>query len=335
MPKSQQTGPRLQIPSLFLGTWAIGGWMWGGTEEKQSVEAIQAAIDEGISAIDTAPIYGMGFSEQMVGKAIHSRRDRIFLATKCGLRWDSKQKAAVLANQDFHKSGVEVSRNLKPDSIAFECEQSLKRLKVEAIDLYQIHWPDLSTPLEESWSAMAQLKKEGKVRAIGVCNYDLEQLTTIHALYPVDSVQLPYSLVRRAIEKDIIPFCEAQRIAVLAYSPLETGLLSGKYQGMVHFPEGDHRRDKQTFAPEYLKLLGEALNQIRPIAEKHRATLTQVIMNCTLHQRGITATLIGARTVPQAKENAASAGLELSEGERELIVKALSLPKLQRPLYEP
>jgi aryl-alcohol dehydrogenase-like predicted oxidoreductase len=332
MEKSQ---PRLQIPSLFLGTWAIGGWMWGGTEEKQSVEAIQAAIDQGIGAIDTAPVYGMGFSEEMVGKAISGRRDQIFLATKCGLRWDSKEKPAVLANQDFHESDVEVTHNLKPDSIVFECEQSLKRLKTEVIDLYQIHWPDLSTPLEESWSAMAQLKKEGKVRAIGVCNYDLEQLKTIHALHPVDSVQLPYSLIRRSIEKDIIPFCEAQRIAVLAYSPLETGLLSGKYQGTPHFPKGDHRSDKQTFAPEYLTLLNGALNQIRPIAEKHKATLTQVIINCTVHQRGITAALIGARTVPQAKENAACAGLRLSQEERELIAKALSLPKLQRPLYEP
>jgi aryl-alcohol dehydrogenase-like predicted oxidoreductase len=334
MEKSQLSKPRLRIPSLFLGTWAIGGWMWGGTEEKSSIEAIQAAIDEGIGAIDTAPAYGMGFSEELVGKAIQGRRDQVFLATKCGLRWDSKEKAAVLANQNF-KEGVAVKRNLNPDGIVWECEQSLKRLKVEAIDLYQIHWPDPTIPLEESWNAMSRLKKEGKVRAIGVCNYDLEQLKVIHALHPVDSVQLPYSLIRRAIEKDIIPFCEAERIATLAYSPLETGLLSGKYQGTPHFPTGDHRSDKQTFAPKYLEQLSVALGQIRPIAEKHKATLTQVIINCTLHQPGITAVLIGARTVPQAKENAACAKLKLSQEEREFITKALSLPALQRPLYEP
>ena len=324
----------VKVTPIILGTWAIGGWMWGGTDEKKSIEAIQASIDNGITTIDTAPAYGMGLSEEIVGKAIQGKRDKVVIATKCGLRWDESDKTIRSPNRDFRKNPVEIRHDLSSKSIRYECEQSLKRLKVDQIDIYQIHWPDPARPIEESWNTMAELKKEGKVRAIGVSNFDLNLLKAAHAIHPIDSIQPPYSLVRRGIEKDLLPFAQTHQIGVIVYSSLERGLLTGKYKSGAHFPAGDHRQGKKTFAPEYLKLMQEALEEIKPIAEKHHVAISQVVIDCTIHRPGITAALVGARDANQAKENAMAGRLNLSDQERASIAKTLSHPELQCSLYD-
>jgi aryl-alcohol dehydrogenase-like predicted oxidoreductase len=325
---------KVNVTPVIFGAWAIGGWMWGGSDEKQAIEAIHASIDHGIQTIDTAPVYGMGMSEEIVGKAIKGKRDKVVIATKCGMRWDSEEGSDPWQSQDLQGNPLIIRRNLKPASIIHECEQSLKRLNIDVIDLYQIHWPDTTTPIEDSWDAMAKLKKQGKVRAIGVCNYSLEQLKRAQALHPVDSIQPPYSLIRRSIEEDIIPFCQTAKIGVIVYSPLERGLLTGKYKPDHIFPKGDHRGQKSIFSSPFVRQILSALSIIKPIADKHKATLPQVIINCTIHRSGITAALVGARNAAQAIENAAAATLALSEKEREMIAYALSSPNIQCPLHD-
>jgi aryl-alcohol dehydrogenase-like predicted oxidoreductase len=333
--KLRQLGKsEVYVSPVILGTWAIGGWMWGGNDEKQAIEAIRASVDQGIRTIDTAPIYGMGISEEIVGKAIEGKRDKVVIATKCGMRWDSEEGSDPWVNQNNQGQTITIRKNLRPASIFYECEQSLKRLKTDVIDLYQIHWPDDSTPIEDSWNAMAKLKKQGKVRAIGVSNYSLEQLKKAHALHPVDSIQPPYSLIRKGIEKEIIPFCQSKKIGVIVYSPLERGLLTGKYKPEHFFAKGDHRAQKFTFSPPFIKQVLIALAVIEPIAQKHKATISQVIINSVIHRPGITAALVGARNAAQAIENAQAATVALSDQEREFVAKALSLPNLQVPMYD-
>jgi aryl-alcohol dehydrogenase-like predicted oxidoreductase len=313
----------IEISPIIFGAWAIGGWMWGGTDEKESIAAIQAALDHGVTTIDTAAIYGMGYSEELVAKAIKGRREKVIIATKCGIRWDIDEGVEPWIQEDLQGNPVVIRKNSKPHSLFYECEQSLKRLGVSCIDLFQIHWPDSSTPIEESWRAMATLKQQGKVRAIGVSNYSLEQLQEAHAIHPVDSIQPPYSLIRREIEQDIVPFCIKNGISILAYSPLERGLLTGKVTLERHFPQGDHREKHPRFALENRKAILEALEQIRPIADRHKATLSQVIIHCTFHRPGITAAIVGARNSAQAVENAAAAHLQLSSDECDFVVQIL------------
>lgn len=307
---------KIKVSSIVLGTWAIGGSMWGGTNEQDSIAAIKASLEQGITTIDTAPVYGLGYSEEIVGKAIQGQRDRVVIATKCGWRWNEKEKSESLKNSSLFTNG-------KPDSIQYECEQSLKRLGTDVIDLYQIHWPDPKTPIETSWAAMAQLKEQGKVRAIGVSNYTLEQLQKAHAIHPVDSIQSPYSLLKRDIEYDIIPFCKKNQIGVLAYSPLERGLLTGKITMETQFPKGDHRKERPIFALDVRERVLKALDLIRPIANRHHVTLAEIIINCTMHLPGITAVLVGARNAEQAIENADAANFGLTIEERDFIVNTL------------
>ena len=312
----------LKVTPLILGTWAIGGWLWGGTNEKDAIAAIHTSMEHGITTIDTAAVYGMGVSEELVGKAIKGHRDKVVLATKCGMRWDTDKGSDPWQSRDNQGNPLIIRKNLKPDSILYECEQSLKRLNVDVIDLYQIHWPDSGTPMEESWGAMVKLLEQGKVRSIGVCNYNLQQLSETHAIYPVHSIQLPYSLMRRDIEEDILPFCQNSNIAILAYSPLERGLLTGKISLHHPFPPGDHRSENATFSLSNRKIVLAALERIHPIAEKHNATLSQLIIHCTYHMPGITAALVGARTAAQALENAKAVELQLSQSERIQIMGA-------------
>lgn len=314
----------VKVTPLILGTWAIGGWMWGGTDEKNSITAIQTSIKQGVTTIDTAAIYGMGLSEALIGKAIQGRRDQVVLATKCGMRWDSDKGSNPWPSEDPRGNPVTIRKYLNPHSIVYECEQSLKRLNVDVIDLYQIHWPDGLTPIEESWGAMIRLLEEGKVRAIGVSNYNLQQLSKAHAIYPVHSIQSPYSLIRRKIEDDIIPFCLNNNIAVLAYSSLERGLLTGKILEHHKFTSTDHRSQHPAFTSSHRKQVQNALEIIRPIAEKHDASLSQLILNCTYHMPGITAALVGARNPIQALENAQALHLHLSQEERIRITAALT-----------
>lgn len=313
----------IEISPIIFGAWAVGGWLWGGTDEKNSVSAIQMSLDHGINAIDTAPMYGMGYSEELVAKAIKGRRHQVIIATKCGLRWDTDQGSDPWEQRDLQNRPLIIRHNSNPASIQEECEKSLKRLQTDYIDLYQIHWPDSTTPVEESWKEMVRLKKEGKVRAIGVSNYSLEQLQQIHAIHPVDSLQPPYSLVRRSIENDLLPFCQKNQISVLVYSPLERGLLTGKITPGYQFPKDDHRASSSTFSSENRTKIQEAFKKIRPLVEKYGATPAQVILYCTLSVPGITATLVGARNAQQALENAKTLSLHLKDQERDLVIETL------------
>lgn len=305
----------VEVTPVIFGAWAIGGWMWGGSDEKEAVEAIRKSIDLGVDTIDTAAIYGMGLSERLVAKAVKGRRDKVVIATKCGMRWDSNEGSDPWPQKDNEGRDVIIRKNSKPDSIIYECEQSLKRLETDYIDLYQIHWPDSSTPIEDSWAAMVKLKEQGKVRAIGVSNYNVAEMKRAHKSHPIASNQIPYSAVRRKIEKETIPFCQKEKIGVIVYSPLERGLLTGAVTMDREFAEGDHRRNHPLYTKENRKKVLEALDSIRTIAQGHKATLTQVMINWTANQPGITAALVGARNVKQAEENAKAMQFVLSKDE--------------------
>src|SRR5688500_1011672 len=316
----------LKISPIIFGAWAIGGWMWGGQDQADSIEAIRAAIDNGVTTIDTAAIYGMGYSEQIVAKAIRGKRDKVQIATKCGMRWDSpaegEQGSDPWPQKDNEGNDVIIRKNARPASIAYECEQSLKRLQTDYIDLYQIHWPDVSTPVEESMRAMVKLKEQGKIRAIGVSNYDVEWLSKAQRVTKIASNQPPYSLMQRKIEGEILPYCREHKIGVIVYSPLERGLLAGAVPPDRQFPEGDHRRDHHFFTPEMRQKVLDALATIKPIADKHKASFAQLAINWTIHEPGITAALVGARNAEQATHNAAAMNFSLSADERRQIRRA-------------
>jgi aryl-alcohol dehydrogenase-like predicted oxidoreductase len=325
--QSRQLGSSsVRVSPIIFGAWAIGGWMWGGNEEQESLEAIRASIANGVNTIDTAAIYGMGHSEELVGKAIKGIRDKVVLATKCGMRWDSEEGSDPWKQKDNNGRDVTIRKNARPDSIAYECEQSLKRLGTDMIDLYQIHWPDVSTPVEDSMRAMLKLQKQGKIRAIGVSNYDVEWLRRAKAVAPLASLQPPYSLIQRNIEKEILPFCRENNIGVIVYSPLERGLLTGKVGPEREFAPGDHRASHKYFTVENRKRVLAALEKLRPIADRHKASLAQVVINWTVHEPGITAALVGARNAEQAEHNAKALNFTLTSDERGQIRAAFDEP---------
>jgi aryl-alcohol dehydrogenase-like predicted oxidoreductase len=318
--QSRQLGnSTVRVSPVIFGAWAIGGWMWGGADEQTSIDAIKASIDSGINTIDTAAIYGMGYSEQLVGKAIKAyAREKIVIATKCGMRWDDPRQEGCdpWPQKDTTGRDVIIRKNAKPASIAYECEQSLKRLGTDYIDLYQIHWPDTTTPADESFAAMEKLRQSGKVRAIGVSNYDVAWMELARSAGQLASLQPPYSLLTRDIESDILPYCRAHNIGVIVYSPLERGLLTGNVTPDRRFPEGDHRSTHKFFTAENRKRVLAALGRIQPIADAHQASLAQVVINWTIQEPGITAALVGARNPQQAKHNAAALGFKLSADQR-------------------
>ena len=301
---------------MTFGAWAVGGWMWGGADEEESIRAIQASIDHGATTIDTAAVYGQGYGEEVVGKAIRGRREEVQVATKCGMRWDSDEGSEPWATKDRSGNDVVIRRNSRPESVAFEVEQSLRRLGVEAIDLYQVHWPDASTPAEDTMHALVKLKDQGKIRAIGVSNYDVAWMEKAGAVAPLASLQPPYSLIQRKIEPEILPYCRQHAIGVIVYSPLERGLLAGTVGPDRAFPPGDHRATHRFFSAENRRRVAGALDQVRPIAEAHGASLAQVAINWTIQEPGITAALVGARTPDQAVHNAGAMRFILSESER-------------------
>lgn len=317
----------VKVSPVIFGAWAIGGWMWGGTEERDAIDAIRASIDHGASTIDTAAIYGMGYSEELVGRAIKGiARDKVVIATKCGMRWDSDEGSDPWPQMDNRGRDVVIRKNARPASIGYECEQSLKRLGVDVIDLYQIHWPDSSTPVEDSMAAMVKLKEQGKIRAIGVSNYDVQWLRGATKAAPVASLQPPYSLIQRKIEKEILPFCREHYIGVIVYSPLERGLLAGAVPPDRTFPPGDHRGTHKYFTTDNRKRVMAALEKVRPIAERHKSSLAQVAINWTIHEPGITAALVGARNAEQAAHNAGAMNFTLTDADRAAIRAAFDEP---------
>ncbi len=316
----------LKVSPVIFGAWAIGGWMWGGNDETDAIEAIHASIDNGVNTIDTAAVYGMGDSEILVGRAIKGRREGLIIATKCGMRWDTEEGCNPWPQKDNSGRDLIIRRNSKPASIAYECEQSLKRLGIDVIDLLQIHWPDTTTPVEDSMAAMVKLKDQGKIRAIGVSNYDEKWLAGALQAAPLASDQPPYSLIQRGIEAGIVPFCRKHNIGLIVYSPMERGLLTGAVGPDRTFAPGDHRAGHKFFSVENRKLVADALAKVKPIADARGMSVAQMVIQWTIHQPGITAAIVGARNAKQAAHNAQAMNFSLTAGELAAVRAAFDEP---------
>ncbi|WIY25750.1 aldo/keto reductase [Parasedimentitalea psychrophila] len=298
----------VKASGVGLGTWAIGGWMWGGTDEDASVAAIQASIDAGITLVDTAPAYGMGRSEEIVGKALKGRRDQVVLVSKCGLVWHSQK-----GNHFFDQQDKPVHRYLGKDSIIYEVEQSLKRLGTDHLDVFITHWQDPTTPIDETLEAMLALKSQGKIRATGASNLSVEDLNAYIAAGQIDCIQEQFSMVHRVIEADLLPICQSNGISVLSYSSLALGLLTGKIGPDRTFEGDDLRKDNPLFSLANRQKITALMDAIAPICAAHNASSAQIIIAWTLQQPGITFSLCGARNPEQAIENADAGRITLSQ----------------------
>lgn len=307
----------IEASAIGLGTWAIGGWMWGGTDESKSVGAIQAAIDEGITLIDTAPAYGQGLAETIVGKALDGRRDKVVLATKCGLVWHTQK-----GNHFFDYEGAPVHRYLGADAIIYEVEQSLKRLGTDRIDHYITHWQDPTTPIFETMEALEKLKAQGKILSIGASNTTPEDIQAYLGAGQLDAVQEEYSMIKRDIEASHVPLCLENGVSVLSYSSLALGLLSGKIGPERTFEGDDLRKGNPRFSTDNRNKVAQLMAEIAPIAETHNATLAQIVIAWTIQQPSITFSLCGARDEKQARENAKAGRLRLTLSQLEAISAA-------------
>ncbi len=307
----------LELPVVTFGAWAIGGLFWGGNEDKEGIEAIHAAVDHGIDAIDTAPMYGCGHSEQLVGKAVAGRRGKVKLLTKCGLRWDENQGGEFYFTLEHTPDGTPVTayKNVTAKSILTECEQSLKRLGTDHIDLYQVHWPSKTAPAEETIGALNKLKEQGKIREFGVSNHNSHQLREALKYGAVVSDQVKYNLLERDIEKDELPACRQRGIGVIAYSPMAMGLLTGKVTADREFAASDIRSTNPLFSQANRQKVQDALEKIRPIAAANDAGFATLAVAWVLAQPGVTTALVGARNAQQAVENVKAASIKLSERE--------------------
>ncbi|MFP5437554.1 MAG: aldo/keto reductase [Bacteroidia bacterium] len=310
----------LELSVITFGAWAAGGWMWGGTERNEAIDAIQKSFDEGVTSIDTAPIYGQGDSEEIVAEAIAPLgRDKVQLVTKFGMRWDLAQGTLAMKSKNNQGQDIDIYKYAGRESIIKECEDSLRRLKTDYIDLYQIHWPDVTTPIQETFETVAELIKQGKVRYAGVCNYTAEQVAEASKYVNIVSDQVPYSMVKRDIEQELVPYVLDHGKSILAYSPLERGLLTGKMRPGHHFAEGDHRANVYFYKDENLKRVNEVLDKLRPMAAEKGATLAQLVLRWTVEQPGITIALAGARNAEQSVANAKALNIKLAKDEMAFI----------------
>ncbi|HEY4787527.1 MAG TPA: aldo/keto reductase, partial [Bacteroidales bacterium] len=320
----------LKLSSVTFGAWAIGGWMWGGADENDALEALSAAIGEGITTIDTAPAYGFGHSERLVGKAIKGKRDKLQILTKFGLRWDDNKGLFFFNTTSNEGKPLDMYKYASKESVIKECEISLKNLGTDYIDLYQIHWADPTTPIAETMEAMAILQKQGKIRYAGVCNYDASQVAEALKHFPILTDQVPYSMVRREIESELVPFCTKNNNSIFPYSPLQRGILTGKMKPGHQFGEGDTRPGSPYYKePNFSKIL-TFVDTLRPIAQMHNATVSQVVINWTLQQPCIISALVGARNRSQVLDNVKAIDLKISAEEIELINNNLNNLTLEK-----
>ena len=305
----------LNITDIGLGTWAIGGggwkFAWGPQDDKESITAIRKAIDVGINWIDTAALYGLGHSEEIVGKAVKDMKEKPIIATKCCRCWDEKRK---------------IFNSLKKDSIRSEVEASLKRLRVDVIDLYQIHHPSPDEEIEEGWDTIAMLIKEGKIRYGGVSNFSIEQLKRIQPIHPVASLQPPYSMLEREVEDELLSYCEKNNIGVICYSPMQRGLLSGKFskERVQNLPKDDHRRKNIQFQEPQLSKNLKLVESLKPIAAKNNITLAQLVLTWVLRRKEVTAAIVGARSQSQIQETAAAGDVKLTRDDIGVIEELFS-----------
>ncbi|MEJ5022381.1 aldo/keto reductase [Ochrobactrum vermis] len=309
----------VKASAVGLGTWAIGGWMWGGTDEAQSIAAIQISLEAGVTLIDTAPAYGLGRSEEIVGKAIAGRRDKAVIATKCGLVWHTQK-----GNHFFDQNGKPVHRYLGRDAIIHEVEESLRRLGTDYIDLYITHWQDPTTPIEETVAALEELKQAGKIRAVGASNVNRSELEQYIQLGALDAIQERFSMIDREIEKDLLPLTTANDVSTLSYSSLALGLLSGMIGPERVFSGDDQRKDNPRFSVANRQKVREFARAIQPVADQHDATVAQIVIAWTLAQPGVTFALCGARNPTQALDNAHAGELRLSVDDLMAIETAIS-----------
>lgn len=282
----------LELTTIGLGTWAIGGpWQygWGPQDDAESVRTILAAVEGGINWLDTAPIYGCGHSEEVVGRALREMKQKPLVATKCGLLWNDKREKVNC---------------LDAASILRECDDSLRRLGVETIDLYQMHWPQPDAQIEEAWEAMAKCITQGKVRHLGVSNVTTDQLERLAKVYPVAAVQPPYSMLRRAIEDEMLDYCSLHGIGVVCYSPMQKGLLTGKFTKayLETLAADDHRRQDPNFCGKQFERNLKLIDALRPIAERNGKTVGQLAIAWTLRRKDVTSAIVGARKPRQIQE---------------------------------
>ena len=311
MEKRQLGRSSLEVTTVGLGCWVMGGWMWGGSDDDRSVAAVRKAVELGVGFIDTAPVYGHGRSEELVGRALEGMRDEVVLATKCGLVWPPREGRGHFVGPD----GVPIYNNLEPDSIAQECEDSLRRLRTDVIDVYQCHWPDPGSAMDDSMSALLKLREQGKIRAIGVSNFSVDLMRGCLNVGRIESDQPQYNMLDRSIEAEILPFCREQGIGIIAYSPLGRGILTGKVTMDRTFEEGDHRANLPWYRPNNRQRALDLLDKIRPIAEGHGATLAQLAASWVISQEGVTTAICGARTPEQVAENVQAGELKLADSE--------------------
>jgi aryl-alcohol dehydrogenase-like predicted oxidoreductase len=303
----------LHITSIGFGAWAIGGgnWQfsWGHQEDSDSVKAIQRALDAGVNWIDTAAVYGLGHSEEVVAQAIKCSPNQPYLFTKCGMVWDDQRQ---------------ITNSLK--HIRREVEQSLTRLQVDVIDLYQIHWPKPDEELEEAWGTMAALQKEGKVRHIGASNFSVEQMKRALKIAPITSLQPPYSMINRSVEAEILPFCKENNIGVINYAPMHSGLLTGAMtkERVQNMPQDDFRRNAKQFQEPLLSRNLQVADLLKQIGERHQVAAGVVAIAWTLHNPAITAAIVGGRSASQVEGILPAATFRLTDEEYNEITQFLA-----------
>ncbi len=304
----------LELTAIGLGTWAIGGpdWEfgWGPQDDQDSVAAIHRALDLGINWVDTAAAYGLGRSEEVVGKAVRGRRDKVILATKCSLTWDPGERVII--------------HNLKAASVRAEIEASLRRLSTDYIDLYQIHWPNPEPEIEEGWGEIARAVKAGKIRFAGVSNFNVEQMKRIAKIHPIASLQPPYSMLRRDVEPETLPYCKANGIGVICYSPMQMGILSGRFtrERAGALPQNDQRSKRPDFTEPVLSANLDLVESLKPIAAGH--SVGELAIAWVLRRPEVTAAIVGARRPSQIEELAAASEWELSPADLRRIESLLS-----------
>ena len=313
----------MRISRVGFGAWAIGGggWKhgWGASDDDDSIATIHRALDLGVNWIDTAPVYGVGHSEEVVGRALKGRSDRPYVFTKCGL----------LGNRETD----DVENTLEPDSIRREIEDSLRRLGVDVIDLYQIHWPDPDPAIEDAWATLVELKQQGKVRHIGVSNFDASQLERVHGIHPVESLQPHYSLLSRDVEGDVLPWCEKNGTGVIAYSPMESGLLTGKMtrERIESLPDDDWRRNSPDYQEPALTANLELVDRLSAVAERHGCQPGAVAIAWVLGHPAVTGAIVGARRPDQVEGTVAGGSLQLTEDD----LREIGVPPRRHESYLP
>lgn len=309
---NQLGNSELWLTRIGFGAWAIGGgdwaYSWGPQDDNDSIAAIHKAIDLGINWIDTAPVYGLGHSEEIIGKALKSASAKPFVFTKCGMVWNARG---------------EITNSLK--SVREECEASLRRLQMEAIDLYQIHWPKPDLEIEEGWEVMKQLHQEGKVRHIGVSNFSVDQLERCQKIAPVTSLQPPYSMLNRMVEAEILPYCQTHAVGVINYSPQHSGLLTGVMtrERVANFPPDDFRRKAKNYQEPFLSRNLEVAGFLKQVGARHNVSAGVIAIAWTLANPAVTAAIVGGRSPEQVEGTFPAADFTLSSGEKDEIDRFL------------